>query len=143
MQLISTLAPTSMPQFTSVLTHAGSWFLNSDIQEPSGGVARYHLINEGRNLPISTEITGYTCSALTYLHERTGDRRYLQSAEHAARFLMRTAWLRKLRAMPFEVGTPLLRAYRFDCGIIVRGLLTVYRHMNHFSTGTSRHSASR
>src|ERR1700683_322074 len=46
---------------------AGCWLLHSGIQEASGGVARYHLAEGGRNLPVSNEITGYFASALVDL----------------------------------------------------------------------------
>ena len=109
------------------LARAGNWFLHSGIQEPNGGVARYHLSATGKNLPVSTEITGYACSALAYLHRLTAEPAYLAGAERAAIFLTDVAWQPSLAAMPFEVGDPLPPAYFFDCGIIVRGLLAVFR----------------
>jgi len=109
------------------LARAGHWFLHSGIQEPSGGVARYHLSATGKNLPISTEITGYACSTLAYLHRLSAEPAYLAAAERAAGFLTEVAWQPGIAAMPFEVGEPLPPAYFFDCGIIVRGLLAVWR----------------
>ncbi len=109
------------------LARAGNWFLHSGIQEPSGGVARYHLSTTGKNLPVSTEITGYACSAFAYLNRMTGEPEYLAAAERAAAFLTEIAWQPRIAAMPFEVGDPLPPAYFFDCGIIVRGLLAVFR----------------
>jgi hypothetical protein len=55
----------------------------------------------------------------------------LEAALRAARFLTRTAWDARLGTFPFELsanggsGPPL--AYFFDCGIIVRGLLSAWR----------------
>lgn len=112
------------------ISRAGDWFLNSGIQEPSGGVARYYRTDLERNAPVSTEITGYTASALVYLHAVTGDTRYLDRAAAAARFLA-GAWQVGRGAMPFEVSEPAF-AYFFDSGIIVRGLLSVWR-----ATGTA------
>jgi len=89
-------------------------------------VARYYRADTQQNRAISTEITGYTISALVYLQRLTGDGRYLDRALAAARFLAREAWQTDLCAMPFETGTPEL-AYFFDCGIIVRGLLAAWR----------------
>lgn len=110
------------------LARAGAWFLHSGIQEPNGGVARYYLCEERRNLRVSTEITGYAVSALAYLHARTGDIAYLDAANRAARFLIHEAWDEDSSTFPFE---PLENgagfAYFFDCGIIVRGLLTLWR----------------
>ena len=107
------------------IARAGEWFLASGIQELSGGVARYYRTDLERNAPVSTEITGYTASALTFLHSQTGDTRYLDRARAAARFLADT-WRTAGGAMPFELTTPAF-AYFFDSGIIVRGLLAVWR----------------
>jgi hypothetical protein len=116
----------------SSLTRAGRWFLESGIQEPSGGVARFYRSDIGKNKPISTEITGYTASALIYLFEVTGDDIYLERARHTVRFLLNEAWDERLRAFPFEWPSPSAESqhhtYFFDCGIIVRGLMAVWRH---------------
>jgi hypothetical protein len=109
----------------SPVSRAGEWFLASGIQELSGGVARYHRTDIERNAPVSTEITGYAASALVYLHGLTGDARYLDRARAAARFLA-DAWSTAGGAMPFELTTPAF-SYFFDSGIIVRGLLAVWR----------------
>jgi len=109
-----------LSQFTEPTRRAVAWFKHSGIQESNGGVARYHLLAEARNLAVSTEITGYAVSALVW----GGD---LPNAFRAADFLVNEAWQPDLQAMPFEVGTPLPPAYFFDCGIIVRGLLAAWR----------------
>jgi hypothetical protein len=113
------------------LQRAGRWFLQSGIQESSGGVARYYRSDLGKNARVSTEITGYAVSALIYLHQRTGGEEYLEAALRAARFLTRVAWNARLGTFPFEYSvngdrSP-GRAYFFDCGIIVRGLLAAWR----------------
>jgi hypothetical protein len=106
------------------LSRTGEWFLHSGVQQPNGGVARYYRVGDGY-LPVSTEITGYAASFFVYLHSVSGDKRYLEAAERAARFLVR-AWDPKLCVMPFEVDPPRY-SYFFDCGIIVRGLLSAWR----------------
>jgi hypothetical protein len=88
-------------------------------------VARYYRLDLDRNQPVSTEITGYAASTLIYLHSLTGDERYLERALAAARFLT-SAWDTASRSMPFEVA-PAEFTYFFDCGIVVRGLLAVWR----------------
>ena len=108
------------------LLRAGEWFVHSGIQLPNGGVARYYCVDLERNHPVSTEITGYAAGALVYLHSVTGDPRFLERAAAAARFLTRTAWDRGAGVMPFELD-PAEFTYFFDCGIIVRGLLSVWR----------------
>jgi hypothetical protein len=110
---------------TSFLDHAGCWFLHSGIQERDGGVARYYRSDSVTNAPVSTEITGYAASALAYLHSRTGQQEYLDAAVRAARYLTRAVWDSAASTFPFEPGSD--RAYFFDIGIIVRGLLAVWR----------------
>jgi hypothetical protein len=120
------------------LDRAGRWFLESGIQEPSGGVARYYRSEQCRNARVSTEITGYTVSALVYLYQRTGRAAYLEAAARAAGFLLERAWDRELGIFPFEYSengdaAPAL-AYFFDSGIIARGLLAIWR-----ATGENRY----
>src|SRR5882724_11664134 len=114
-----------------MLHRAGSWFLRSGIQRPDGGLARYYRADLGKNARVSTEITGYAVSALIYLHQRTGQAEYLEAALRAARFLTRSAWDVRLGTFPFEHSVngdrAPGRAYFFDCGIIVRGLLAAWR----------------
>jgi hypothetical protein len=111
---------------SSQLALAGEWFLKSGIQSPNGGVARYYRSDSQRNEPISTEITGYAASALVYLFEKTGRSAFADRAIQTADFLSDQAWDKELRTFPFEYpGRP--PAFFFDCGIIVRGLLAVWR----------------
>jgi len=105
----------------------GDWLLGSGIEEKDGGVARYYLSGERRNKPVSTEITGYAASALTILYQRTGESAYLEAALRQARFLAETAWDKTSSAMPFECEGNPRYSYFFDDGIIVRGLLAVWR----------------
>jgi hypothetical protein len=107
------------------LPRTGEWFLHSGIQHIDGGVARYYLVDAGRNLPASTEITGYAASTFVYLHSVTKDVRYLDRALAASRFLA-LAWDPASQTMPFEIE-PADFTYFFDCGIVVRGLLSVWR----------------
>jgi len=88
-------------------------------------VARYYRLDPGRNRAVSTEITGYAASAFVFLHWLTDDDRYMDRARAAARFLI-GAWDAESGSMPFEVA-PAQFAYFFDCGIVVRGLLAVWR----------------
>lgn len=113
------------------LAASAQWFLRSGIMEPSGGVARYYLIDEGRNARISTEITGYAVSSLLDLHERTGLQEALAGAIRAGDFLSQQAWRPEAGVMPFEWAgdgaLPEDHTYFFDCGIIARGLLRLWR----------------
>ena len=114
---------------SSIAQRAGLWFLQSGIQEPNGGVARYHLTDRNQNARISTEITGYAVSTFVYLHSVLGDREYLDRAVSAARYLCRQAWDSGSSTFPFEPTESGQQsyAYFFDCGIIIRGLLSVWR----------------
>ncbi|MCU1317557.1 MAG: hypothetical protein JWN63_2879 [Candidatus Acidoferrum typicum] len=118
----------SMQQdMTSACRAAGEWFLNSGIQEPNGGVARYYFSDRKRNAPLTTEITAYYASALVRLSKQGSEACYLDAAIRAASYLVE-AWDAKSAAMPFECNSEGAGySYFFDNGIIVRGLLSVWR----------------
>jgi hypothetical protein len=105
---------------------AGRWLTRSAIQHSNGGVARYFRVDAGSNLPISTEITGYAVSALAHAHNLTGDAEFLDAANRAAHFLTRQAWDSRLSILPFEIDPPRF-AYFFECGIVARGLIALWR----------------
>lgn len=111
------------------MERAGQWLLESYIREADGGVARYHYADRQQNAKVSTEITGYAVSAYSYLHHLTKEQRYLDAAIKSARFLCDKAWDDQSNTMPFEIAGPGEQAYAylFDLGIIVRGLLSVWR----------------
>jgi hypothetical protein len=111
---------------SSQLRASGRWLTRSGIQFPSGGVARYYRADLQLNRKISTEITGYTVSALVLAYRQTAEAEFLDGAVRAAHFLTREAWDAESGVMPFEIE-PAERAYFFDCGIIVRGLLALWR----------------
>ena len=116
---------------TFSLAKVGRWFLDSGIQNAAGGVARYYDAATGKYRAVSTEITGYTASAHIYLHHATGRAEYLDRAILTAHFLANHAWDEPLQTFPFEHPSPSSEidhhAYFFDCGIIIRGLLAVWR----------------
>ena len=120
------ITPVSSLPCSSALAPAGQWFLRSGIQNAEGGVARYHRFDSG-NMPVSTEITGYTISTMSWLFRMTGDAEYLAGAERSATFLIEKAWHPEYGLFPFELGFPLPDSYFFDCGILIRGLLALWR----------------
>ena len=85
----------------AIVNRAGAWFLDSGIQEPVGGVARYYRRDLEENHLISTEITGYGISTFLYLHALTHQDAYLAAARKAGAYLVRTAWDMNARAFPF------------------------------------------
>ena len=119
---------------------AGCWFLHSGIQGRDGGVARFYRSDSAANAAVSTEITGYAASALVYFHARTGEQEYLDAAVRAARYLTEQAWDPVASTFPFEPGSD--RAYFFDTGIIIRGLLAVWRATGDEQFRTRAHEAA-
>lgn len=109
---------------------AGRWLLDSGIQQPSGGFARFYDAKIQKNRAVSTEISGYAASALIYLFNTTGDEEFLDSAKKVAWFLL-NAWDPHLDAFPYEHPSPSPGvdhlSYFFDSGIVIRGLLAVWR----------------
>lgn len=134
---MTSISSRSGPSIPAFLQRAGQWLLRSGIQEPEGGVARYHFIAERRNARVSTEITGYAVSALLELHHRTADPAYLHAAVRAGDLLC-DAWNPDCQAMPFEWSPsgqlPEHQSYFFDNGIIVRALVRLWR-----ATSTQRY----
>jgi len=100
--------------------------LHSGIQGTEGGVARYYISDSQRYQAVSTEITGYHAGTLAWMYSASGNQEALAGAVRTADFLANHAWDEGLRTFPFEhpEASP---AYFFDCGIIVRGLLAVWR----------------
>jgi hypothetical protein len=115
----------------SSLARAGRWFLHSGIQEPTGGFARFYRSEIPKNMPVSTEISGYAASTLMFLFRNTGDDQYLAAARRTTDFLIQQAWDPALRVFPYEHPSPSPESrhltYFFDTGIIIRSLLDVWR----------------
>ncbi len=111
----------------SVTQHGASWLLNSGIQQPSGGVARFCRTDTWEYRPVSNEITAYAASALLFLHSVTGREDCLGAALRAGRYLTRTAWNPALSTMPFECQGHDELAYFFDLGIAARALVALWR----------------
>src|SRR5262245_794278 len=101
-QWYSLLAPEISFTHQALLESAGRCFLNSGIQEPSGGVARYHLCDSQTNARVSNEITGYAASMLAWLYDQTGNSVYLDAANRAGRYLMAEAWDHTSATFPYE-----------------------------------------
>lgn len=105
--------------------------MESGIQEPSGGVARYYRTDLQANYRVSTEITGYVASTLVWLFRLCGDERLREAATRAGNFLLLRARDPASGVFPFEYASdgdsaePL--TYFFDNAIVVRGLTSLWR----------------
>ena len=112
------------------LERAGQWFLRSGIQEPSGGFARFYRSEITKNLPVSTEISGYVAMALVFLYRTTKDADYLEAARRTVYFLIDHAWDASLAVFPYEYPSPTADSrhltYFFDTGIIIRSLVDLW-----------------
>ncbi len=111
--------------------HAGlRWLIRSGIQDESGGVARYYRAHEREYKTISTGITAFFISALVRLHWSKGEPPP-GPAIRAGHFLIEHAFDPASELFFFERGDAsdprASLAYFFDCGIIVRGLLDLWK----------------
>lgn len=119
-----------IPMNSSVEAALG-WLLNSGIQQPNGGVARYYRADTHAYRDVSTELTGYFLSAVI----RPGrDNALPEQALGAGRFLIGQGFDAQSELFPFELSTPAdsgpRLAYFFDCGIIIRGLVRLWERTN-------------
>ena len=89
-------------------------------------MARFYRSDQEKNNPVSTEITGYHASTLSWLYGVTGNEEFRRRAVRTADFLVDCSWDKALHIFPFEYPHP-SPAYFFDCGIIARGLTAVWR----------------
>ena len=111
--------------------------MRSGIQDLRGAVARFYRSDQQTPAAVSTEITGYYAGFLAGFSSRHSDPALVSHAVLAADFLVDHAWDAALGTFPFELplaGLEPAPAYFFDCGIIARGLLSVWRR-----TGTLRY----
>lgn len=131
------------------VARAREWLLNSGVQVVSenplhqqGFVCWYDA--EKQSMPyVYSEITGYLTTLMCALYAETTDRRFLESACGAGEWLARTAHtsiggfrcLYPLEPSRFEYKYSQL--YTFDCGVIISGLVDLFR-----ATGDGRYLAT-
>lgn len=127
--------------YAEITNEAISWLVNSGIQiksdnqEISGGVASWHDEKTRTKPYLYSEITGYALTLLTWLYSQDRDNRYLECARNAAQWLMqphiRDKFQRGYRClMPLEESSfdyKHDKVYTFDCGIILNGLVNLFR----------------
>jgi hypothetical protein len=105
------------------------WLAHSGIQAESGGLSRYYRADLLEYKNISAEITGYGIQAFLQL-PMPGDPGLLSNALRAGQFLCYDAGDSSSGLFAFEVPAQDPRscrlAYFFDCGIIIRGLLSLW-----------------
>ncbi len=82
---------------------------------------------------MSTEISGYAAHILVFLYRSTKDSAYLEAAKRTASFLVDQAWDESLQIFPYEHPSPNAEsrhlAFFFDSGIIIRGLIAVWKEV--------------
>ena len=107
-----------------------AWLAHSGIQSESGGVSRYYAADTGQYRDISTEITGYSIQAWLAL-PLPGEPGLLSHALRAGQFLCYDTGDPQMGLFPFEAPRsgfpPSDRVFSFDCGIIIRALLALWR----------------
>jgi len=119
----------ALPFSASPTERAARWLLRSEIQEASGGFARFRCRDTGSDAAVSTEITAYAVSALLWLYRTTGDCDCLSAASRAGAFLASRAWDKQSGCFLYELPErgASARAYFFDTGIVARAFLALWR----------------
>lgn len=106
-----------------------AWLAHSGIQAESGGLSRYYRADLQQYKNISTEITGYGIQAYLQL-PLPGQTGFLSNALRAGQFLCYDAGDAHAGLFVFEAGPqgtqPSRLVYFFDCGIVIRGLISLW-----------------
>ncbi len=124
---------------TASVAKAADWLVSSGVQVISdnplhkqGFVSWYEA--DTQSMPyVYSEITGYLVTMMCDLYDQTADQRFLDSAVGAADWLLRTAddatggfrCLFPLKPSRFDYKYN--QIYVFDTGVIISGLVNVYR----------------
>ncbi len=131
------------------VARATDWLLTSGVQvvgdDPRhhGGFASWYDTGTQSMPYVYSEITGYLVTSMCASHARTGDPRTLASATAAGDWLLRTAHpdtggFRCLWPLtPSRFDYKIDQIYTFDTGVIVSGLVNLYR-----AGGDARHLAA-
>ena len=114
----------------SCIHSAWSWLSRSGIQNESGGVARFYSADVQEYRDISTQSTAFFISTFLRLGDHSQDFAP-QEALRAGGFLLDRAFHRSKELFAHEVcgedSSPSARAYFFDCSIIIRSLVDLWR----------------
>lgn len=126
-------------QLQERIQKAADWLIQSGVQVVSdnplhnrGFVSWYEA--DTLTMPyVYSEITGYLATTMCYLYDLTGDKRYLDSGIGAADWLLHTAHpetggfrcLFPITSTRFDYKNS--QIYTFDTGVIISGLVDVYR----------------
>ena len=114
----------------SCIHSAWSWLSRSGIQNESGGVARFYSADVQEYRDISTQSTAFLISTFLRLGDHSRDFAP-QEALRAGGFLLDRAFHRSKELFAHEVydegRSPSARAYFFDCSIIIRSLVDLWR----------------
>lgn len=142
------VAGSAAPVDAAAAMRAAEWLLTSGVQvadgdpQANGGFVSWYD-QETQSMPyVYAEITGYLATAMCWLYERTADPRFLDSAVRAADWLLDTGiyhaptgGMRCLQPLaPSRFDYKHNQIYTFDCGVILNGLVNVYR-----ATGSAKY----
>lgn len=135
---ISTQTPYTTADVTERIDAAGLWLTDSGVQvvspnpDHAGGFVSWYEQDTGEMPYVYSEITGYLATMMSFMHDLSGEARYLNAAVKAAEWLNRTAHtsgsfrcLFPLRPSRFDYKHQQL--YAFDTGVILNGLCEVIR----------------
>jgi hypothetical protein len=127
--------------FEACQEHAAAWLLRSGIQvvssdrDADGGFAAWYDVETGSYPYVYAEISGYLVTAMSWLYQRHSDAAYLASARRAADWLLNSQ-IYHAASGGFRCLYPLAPSrfdykrnwvYAFDCGVILNGLVSLYR----------------
>lgn len=127
---------------TTRVANAAEWLVGSGVQVMSDnplhhqGFASWYEADTQSMPYVYSEITGYLVTQMCDLYDQTGDQRFLASATGAADWLLRTVHeptggfrcLFPLKPSRFDYKYD--QIYVFDTGVIISGLVNVYRASN-------------
>ncbi len=133
---------TNKDEVTASMELAVDWLAHSKIHNLSpessktfGSFNSYYDVIRKSCPHAHTEITGYAVELLIDLHEKTGNRKFLEDAESAATWIVgmqhqgkgESAFGSFSRSLSFADGQKSSKAFSFDAGICIGALTELYR----------------
>lgn len=137
--MLTTVNHIEQTDLNARIQKAAHWLVKSGVQVVSdnplneGGYVCWYEQDTQIMPYVYSEITGYLVTMMCFLYKQTGEIQYLNSAIRAGDWLVRTAHeptggfrcLFPLAPSRFEYKNN--QIYAFDCGVILNGLVELYR----------------